>query len=86
MTSKEKMAYDWAISLCGGPRIMARSCGPVAINHAKTLARHLRDDTKLVALQAISNMQVNENTDISEVLAICISIARIEVNKAESEV
>ncbi len=33
------------------------------------------------ALWAIANMQITENTDKGEVLALCMSIARIELEK-----
>lgn len=35
------------------------------------------------ALWAIANMQVDEHTDKSEVLALCMSIAKIEIEKME---
>lgn len=33
------------------------------------------------ALWAIANMQITENTDKGEVLALCMSIARVELEK-----
>jgi len=35
----------------------------------------------LQALESIANMRITESTDKSEVLALCMSIARIEVEK-----
>ena len=37
------------------------------------------------ALWAIANMQIKEETDKEEVLALCISIAKIELAKCSSE-
>ena len=36
------------------------------------------------ALWAIANMQITENTDKGEVLALCMSIARIELEKCST--
>lgn len=36
------------------------------------------------ALWTIANMQITENTDKSEVLALCMSIARIELEKCST--
>ena len=38
------------------------------------------------ALRAIANMQVEKDTDKGEVLALCMSIARIELEKWGKEV
>jgi hypothetical protein len=35
-------------------------------------------------LWAIANMQITENTDKGEVLALCMSIARIELEKCST--
>ena len=37
------------------------------------------------ALRAIANMQVQEETDKGEVLALCMAIARIELEKADGK-
>ena len=37
------------------------------------------------ALWAIANMQITENTDKGEVLALCMSIAKVELEKCSSE-
>jgi len=37
------------------------------------------------ALWAIANMQVQEETDKGEVLALCMAIARIELEKCSTE-
>ena len=36
------------------------------------------------ALWAIANMQITETTDKSEVLALCVSIARLELDKCST--
>ena len=36
------------------------------------------------ALWAIANMQITENTDKGEVLALCMSIARVELEKCST--
>ena len=36
------------------------------------------------ALWAIANMQITENTDKGEVLALCMSIARLELEKCST--
>ena len=36
------------------------------------------------ALWAIANMQITENTDKGEVLALCMAIARIELEKGST--
>jgi len=36
------------------------------------------------ALWAIANMQITENTDKSEVIALCMSIARVELEKCST--
>ena len=46
----------------------------------------LQDATKLIAsmkdaLWAVANMQITETTDKAEVLALCMSIAKIELQK-----
>jgi len=37
------------------------------------------------ALWAIANMQITENTDKGEVLALCMSIARVELEKCSTD-
>lgn len=37
------------------------------------------------ALRAIANMQIKEETDKGEVLALCMSIARLELEKCSTE-
>ena len=37
------------------------------------------------ALWAIANMQITENTDKGEVLALCMSIARVELEKCSAD-
>jgi hypothetical protein len=46
----------------------------------KMSAKSMRD-----ALWCIANMQITTETDTSEVLALCMSIARIELEKFSAE-
>ena len=47
--------------------------------------QHLLDSAPSMygALWAIANMQIQEETDKGEVLALCMSIARVELEKVQ---
>ena len=71
---------------------IASNDGPVTFMQttSKAYVDKLWSNAKLIAaapsmynaLKAISNMQITENTDKSEVLSLCMSIAKIALEKS----
>jgi hypothetical protein len=49
--------------------------------------RRLRNnlEAKLHVLECIANMQITESTNTSEVLGLCMSMARLEMEKSRKE-
>ena len=74
MDTKTKQAFEWAprVSSYKGEDMIGDD-GFGTTEHALKSARD--------ALWAIANMQITENTDKCEVLELCVSIARIELEK-----
>ena len=90
---KYQLTYDgvtqsWEISQVGvwGPfaRVVRRE--GQSIQECEANARAMCCAGSMVnALWAIANMQIKEETDKEEVLALCISIAKIELAKCSRE-
>ena len=84
MDSITQQAYDWARN---------QQYQSVAADYARTLAQYITRTSIAAsaveeqarsmrdALWSIANMQVTDTTDKAEVLALCMSIARLELAK-----
>ena len=61
------------------PQSLKDFCFPKQEQKEESIYKHTPYD----ALWAIANMQITENTDKGEALALCMSIARIEIHSVE---